>query len=131
MNKYTYSIIGLVFVALIVWLIVTPGKPSKYDAFAQCISDKKTVTFYGAFWCPHCQAQKALFGKASKYLPYVECSTPDGQGQLPRCTNVGVASYPTWEFATGTNTLATSTYRLTGEVSLEQLSEATGCPLPQ
>src|SRR3989344_2246572 len=31
--------------------------PSIYDGFAQCLKDKE-VTFFGAFWCPHCQAQK-------------------------------------------------------------------------
>lgn len=130
MNKYTYSLIGLLALVGVVWLIMTPGKPSKYDSFSQCIRDKKTVTFYGAFWCPHCQAQKASFGKSAKYLPYIECSTPDGKGQLPKCTEVGIASYPTWEFATGTTASTTSTYRLTGEVPLDKLSEATDCPLP-
>ena len=29
---------------------------------------------YGAFWCSHCQEQKAMFGKqAQADLPYVEC----------------------------------------------------------
>lgn len=29
---------------------------------------------YGAFWCSHCQEQKAEFGAAAqKDLPYVEC----------------------------------------------------------
>lgn len=48
-------------------------KPGKYDQFAQCLEEKGAV-FYGAFWCPHCQAQKALFGKSAKKLPYVECA---------------------------------------------------------
>ena len=45
------------------------------DDFAQCLTDKEAV-FYGAFWCPHCQAQKRMFGNSVKLLPYVECSTP-------------------------------------------------------
>lgn len=130
MNKYTYGLIGLLAIVGVVWLIVTPGKPGKYDTFAQCINDKKTVIFYGAFWCPHCQAQKAMFGKSAKYLPYVECSTPDSRGQLPICVNAGVTSYPTWEFATGTTASTTSTYRVTGEVELSELAEKTNCELP-
>ncbi|MFZ2522636.1 MAG: thioredoxin domain-containing protein [Minisyncoccia bacterium] len=129
MNKFTYGLIGLIFLAGVIWLIQTPGKPSKYDSFAQCIRDTKTVTFYGAFWCPHCQAQKARFGKSAKYLPYVECSTPDSRGQLKVCIDSGITTYPTWEFST--STLVASTTRITGEMELLDLSEKTGCKLPE
>ena len=79
------------------------------------------VKFYGAFWCPHCQAQKKLFKKSVKNLPYIECSTANGSGQLPVCTDVGIQSYPTWEFADGT--------RKTGEQSFAELAAASSCPL--
>src|SRR5438093_3542643 len=125
MKKFLYIIIGLLVVSGIVWLIVTPGKGGKYDAFAQCIRDKKTVTFFGAFWCPHCQAQKARFGKSAQYLPYTECSTPDGQGQTQVCINNGITTYPTWQFATGTTPTATTTTRHAGEMELTDLAEAT------
>lgn len=131
MKKYLYAVIGLLVLAGVVWLIVTPGKGSKYDGFAQCIRDKKTVTFWGAFWCPHCQAQKARFGKSAKYLPYTECSTSDGQGQLQVCKDAGISTYPTWDFATGTTALATTTTRHTGELELVDLAEKTDCKLPQ
>jgi thiol-disulfide isomerase/thioredoxin len=131
MNKYLYSFLGLLFLVGVVWLIQTPGKPSKYDDFAKCITAKKTVTFFGAFWCPHCQAEKARFGKAAQYLPYVECSTPDGQGQLPICTNAGVTTYPTWDFATGTSPTATTSVRRVGEIELVDLAEITQCELPK
>ena len=131
MNKYTYSIVGLIFIALVTWLVITPGKASKYDDFAQCIKAKNTVTFFGAFWCPHCEAQKARFGKSAKYLPYVECSTPDGQHQTQVCIDKGITTYPTWDFATGTTPTATTTTRHTGEMELVDLAEATQCQLPQ
>ena len=38
------------------------------------------VKFYGAYWCPRCQEQKAVFEASAKRLPYVECSS-GGQGQ--------------------------------------------------
>jgi len=123
MKKYLYSIIVLLIVAGVAWLIVTPGKAGKYDQFAQCLKDKGAI-FYGAFWCPHCQVQKAMFGKSSKYLPYVECSTPDGQGQLQLCKDALVMTYPTWQFNGST------TDRLTGEIALTMLSLKTSCPLP-
>lgn len=114
-------ILILVVGALSASVLVKSG-PGKLDTFAQCLADKG-ATFYGAFWCPHCQAQKRMFGSSSKLLPYVECSTPDGQGQLPICTEKEVQQYPTWDFADGS--------RLTGEVPLAQLAEKTECELPQ
>ncbi|MCX6751609.1 MAG: thioredoxin domain-containing protein [Candidatus Nomurabacteria bacterium] len=103
-----------------------PAGPGKYDTFAQCLKDKGAI-FYGAFWCPHCQAQKELFGSSAKYLPYVECSTPDGQNQTKECIDKKIEGYPTWELADGT--------RIPDEngagVTLETLSLKTSCPLPQ
>jgi hypothetical protein len=102
-----------------------PTNPPEEDpnfAFAQCIH-KSGATFYGAFWCPHCQAQKRLFGAAQDELPYVECSTPDGNGQTEICKDKGIKSYPTWTFKDGS--------RQTGEMSFATLSEKTNCPLPK
>lgn len=126
MKKYGYILIAVVLIAGIVYLIKTPGKPGKYDTFAQCLKDKGAV-FYGAFWCPHCQAQKARFGKSAKLLPYVECSTPDSKGQLQICKDVGITTYPTWHF---TNDVSTTTKVLTGEVELVDLAKETNCSLP-
>ncbi|MDP2789453.1 MAG: hypothetical protein Q8O46_05470 [bacterium] len=124
--KIFFSVIGILVLGVIATVIVrsnssTAVTPGKYDVFAQCLKDKGAV-FYGAFWCPHCQAQKKLFGSSVKLLPYVECSTLDGKAQLPACTEKGVNSYPTWEFADGS--------RLTGEIPLAQLAEKTSCELP-
>jgi hypothetical protein len=122
-----------IFILIIVLLILgtvatillqspgTPAGPGKYDAFAQCLKDKGAV-FYGAFWCPHCQAQKKLFGSSVKFLPYIECSTLDGDSQTKECTDKNITGYPTWEFADGT--------RLNGEIPLQQLSDKSSCPLP-
>src|SRR3989344_8410075 len=120
---------ALIFRVGVLFLVVAgPGVsifakqgPGQLDEFAQCLTDKSAV-FYGAFWCPHCQAQKRMFGNSAKLLPYVESSTPDGQGQTQVCKDAEVESYPTWEFADGT--------RLNGEIPLEQLAEKTGCRLP-
>jgi len=105
----------------IFFLIKKNNEPGKLDSFALCLSEKGAV-FYGAFWCPHCQSQKTLFGKSQKLLPYVECSTPDGKGQLVVCKEKNVTEYPTWDFSDGE--------RLSGEISLSELSQKTGCPLP-
>ena len=57
---------------------------------------------YGAFWCPHCQSQKELFGsKAWKYIDYVECSPKGYKSKISQCVDRGVDGYPTWRFGTG------------------------------
>lgn len=99
MNKTTrYAIVfGIIaiLVALFVWYKATPGQ---YDKLATCLRDEG-VTFFGAFWCPHCQAAKQAFGKSAKYLNYVECSTPDGASQNQICKDARIPGYPTWEFS--------------------------------
>lgn len=117
-----WSAFGIAIVAGIVLFARQSGVPGPLDGFAQCLKDKGAI-FYGAFWCPHCQKQKALFGKSVKLLSYVECSTPDGSGQTQECENKKIESYPTWEFTGGE--------RLSGEIPLKALAEKTGCVLPQ
>ena len=44
---------------------------------------------YGAFWCSHCQEQKAEFGAAAQAdLPYVECY-PQGYHKVGALSWVG------------------------------------------
>jgi len=121
MKNYTsWIVIGIAVVLIFAGMIWYSSKPGQYDTFATCIKDSGT-TFYGAFWCPHCQEQKKEFGKSAKLLPYVECSTADGRGQLPVCIEKKVETYPTWYFKDGSIK--------TGTLSLSDLSEFTGCPL--
>lgn len=120
----TIVISAFILVGVITAVIFIPRKDSgspELSAFAQCLADKG-ATFYGAYWCPHCRSQKALFGSSAQYLPYVECATADGQGQNQVCQQAGVTNYPTWTFADAT--------RQVGELSLEILAEKTACPLP-
>ena len=125
--KTSYMYIALI-IALAVGIVLlrnasnstTETTLTPYDTFAQCISDSG-AKFYGAYWCPHCQSQKKLFNN-SKKLPYVECSTPNGQAQVQECIEAKITSYPTWIFADGSIG--------DGEQSLALLSEKTSCPLP-
>ncbi len=125
MNKQTLISVGIIGVAVIVGLVILQrasikeaNKPGEYDALASCLGEAG-ATFYGAFWCPHCNDQKKAFGKSEKLLPYVECSTPDGNGQTEVCIEKQIQSYPTWIFADGT--------RLTGAQSPQALAEKTSC----
>lgn len=114
----------IILVASIIGAIIFSKKgsgkstASKYDNLAMCIQNSG-AKFYGAFWCPHCQNQKKMFGASAKLLPYVECSTPNGQGQLPVCKEKNIEGYPTWIFANGE--------RKTGEVTIEELASKTNC----
>jgi thiol-disulfide isomerase/thioredoxin len=123
-----YYILGGVAVLLLVGSFFVSNyysnKPGNYDEFATCIANSG-AKFYGAFWCPHCQAQKALFGKSKQYLPYVECSNPDMKTQTPICDEKKIEGYPTWEYQNGTTTIRTS-----GEKTFQELSEMSGCALP-
>ncbi len=124
MKKNAVTFFWLIIILLIVVGVASSfyvsSKPGKYDTFAQCLTDKGVI-FYGAFWCPHCQATKRLFGASQRLLPYVECSTPNGKDQLPVCKDASVQSYPTWVFPDGT--------RLNGERTLEEIAQASSCTL--
>lgn len=125
MKNGVYIFWGLIVIVIVVVLggsLFVSSKPGTLDGFAQCLKDKGAI-FYGAFWCPHCQATKAMFGRSAKLLPYVECSTPNGKDQLAVCKDAGIEGYPTWVFASGN--------RLTGELTLAQLATETQCVLPQ
>jgi len=126
MKKQTIFIIIIVLIIFLVGgLAVLAGtkkvkSSSQLDSFAKCLADSG-AKFYGTFWCPHCQKQKAEFGSSVKYLPYIECSTADGKGQLDVCKEAGIEGYPTWVFANGE--------RLSGEIPLETLASKTSCTL--
>lgn len=106
----------------------SPSPSSQYSAstletFAKCLTEKGLV-FYGAWWCPHCQNQKEMFGDAFQYVNYIECEKKPGQsrGQLVEaCVSANIEGYPTWILPDGS--------RQTGEFPLESLSQISGCQL--
>ncbi|MDQ5883637.1 MAG: hypothetical protein QG654_551 [Patescibacteria group bacterium] len=125
MNKQTLISVIVIAALVVAGLIILQqksikesGKPGQYNALATCLGEAG-AKFYGAFWCPHCNNQKKAFGKSDELLPYIECSTPDGNAQTQVCIDNQIQSYPTWIFADGT--------RLTGEISLEELAKKTSC----
>jgi uncharacterized membrane protein len=76
------------------------------------------VKFYGAYWCPRCQEQKAAFEASAKRLPYVECSSGGrGSALTKACVAEKVRSYPTWTIGER---------RLTGLQTPRSLAAATG-----
>jgi hypothetical protein len=93
----------------------------RYDGFANCLASKQ-VKMYGLYWCPHCAEQKAMFGKAFRYVPYVECAVKGVNGITPACQAAGVKLFPSWQFGANPSK--------EGVFPLEELSDKTGCALP-
>ena len=111
----------IILAGIIVYALLKPSSGSSLSSsFAQCLS-QNGVKMYGAYWCPHCQNQKTLFGDQFKYIQYIECSLPDKGGQNDVCNKAEIQGYPTWEFKDGS--------RIQGEVTLGDLSQKTGCSL--
>lgn len=95
--------------------------PAPEDPMARALAEHLTKTgakMYGAYWCPHCQQQKAIFGRSANRLPYIECS-PSGQNgpQAAACRDAHITTYPTW-FIKGQRTEEVLT--------LKQLAESSG-----
>lgn len=121
--KLRYVVIGLLGVALLIAISLyfkANQEPGKLDSFAKCLKNSG-AKLYGASWCPHCQNQKAIFEKSAKYLPDIECAGPGGKGINSICREAKITGYPTWVFADGS--------RVSGEMSLAELSEKTACQL--
>lgn len=121
MKKYLAWIGIIVILAVIGYgasTFISPASAADV-AFAQCIADSG-AKFYGAYWCPHCNDQKTLFGKAAKYLPYIECSNSD-KSQKEICSSAGINAYPTWIFPDGSQA---------NLVTKLELSRKTNCALP-
>ena len=115
-----WGIIVAVIVLAFASSLLISAKPGQYDDLAQCIK-KQGVIFYGAFWCPHCQRTKGLFGSSAKYLPYLECSTADGKGQVQVCIDKKINNYPTWIRPDGAI--------MNGEHTLQEWAAFSGCTL--
>lgn len=125
MEKNTKVIIFLAVAAVAVVALlaigVNVGKSSGVSSsFAQCLTDQG-VKMFGAYWCPHCAEQKRIFGSSFGKISYVECSLPEMAGTTQACIDAGIESYPTWEFGDDS--------RISGVLSLEFLSQKTGCSL--
>lgn len=123
-------IFALIIVGSLGYWFWQKSQPGKLDTFAQCLGEKG-AKFYGAFWCPHCQAQKALFGNSKDKLPYTECSLPDGKTQTQICIDKKIESYPTWSFQVASSSGQMEESFEPGEHSLRQLADKTGCVLPE
>jgi hypothetical protein len=115
----TYGAVGILLAAAFIG--GRHYRNHKYDAFAKCLATKQ-ARMYGLYWCPHCIEQKEMFGDAFHYVPYVECAVKGSSEEAPECKIAGVKLFPAWQFGTEPPR--------EGVLSLEALSDKTGCGLP-
>jgi len=88
-------------------------------SLAKYLSKGKGATMYGAYWCPHCQRQKELFGyEAFQYINYIECSPKGYKNDFSMCINDGIEGYPTWKFSNGES--------VSGEMELVDIAKKSG-----
>lgn len=117
-------VVALIIAAVIVigtFMLVRrgPDQPTNLESFAKCLN-QKGAKMYGAWWCGHCQSQKADFGESWRFINYIECSTEDGR-QKQVCADEKIEGYPTWAFSDGS--------KIPGKLDFRTLSEKTGCSL--
>ena len=115
-----YAVIAILFVGT--FFAGKYHKDHKYDSFAKCLASKN-ARMYGLYWCPHCIEQKEEFSASFRFVPYVECAIKDKPGELaPECKAAGAKLFPSWQFG--------AEPPKEGVLSLEALSDKTGCSLP-
>lgn len=113
----------LILASLLIFAGCQGSKNSvNYLPFAECLTAQE-FTLYGAYWCPHCNDQKELFGEAFKAINYVECD-PNGPNAKPEvCIEKDIKRYPTWIRGDGT--------RWESLLSMGDLAKYSTCELPE
>lgn len=120
-KKKRNAIIGVVAVIVVIAFVanfaIKGAFSSKYDEFAQCLTDNGAI-MYGTDWCPHCKDQKEMFGSSFENVNYVNCDRATAV-----CQQKGVEGFPTWIF--------NDEKSITGTQELSTLAAETGCQLPE
>lgn len=114
------TVVAVLFIGALIWIVkansktapTTGANSTQIESLAQCLSEKG-MKMYGASRCPHCKAQKAMFGVSFSKVDYVECTT-----DAVKCNIAGVSGYPTWIY---------QGQKYEGEQTFEELAKITGC----
>ncbi len=112
----TLLITAAVFIFVFSIRSISEVKNEPSDEFAICLTDSGAV-IYGTEWCGHCRDQKKMFGDSFSEINFVDCDL-----QLDECIGQGIQGYPTWKI---------DGQAYSGVQSFEELSQLTGCSLPQ
>jgi len=99
----------------------------KYDEFATCLNNSN-CKMYGSATCQFCLKQRQLFGSSFDLVGEIECDPRNPHSQADLCISKNIKKTPTWILEDG---VGNELHRWDpGVVSLEELSEISGCPLP-
>jgi hypothetical protein len=112
-----YVLTGIILLSIILLaaaFYIKSQKPSRFDDFARCLSEKKVI-IYGNDACQYTIKQRNLFENAQKYLTYVKCAD-----NKELCDSKGVKITPTWEI---------NGKMYEGVQTFEMLSDLSGCSL--
>ncbi|MEZ6091603.1 MAG: peptidylprolyl isomerase [Pirellulaceae bacterium] len=100
---------------------IPEGEPAPdLVSYAKLLRDNN-VKLYGASWSADTASQLSLFGDASRYLPYVESGTADGD-ITSEVAALGITELPTWVFDDGS--------RASGLLTIEQIVDRTEIFIP-
>ena len=118
------GVAGVLAAAVLAIIYVgTPTRPAGSDyttGLARHLAASGAV-MYGAYWCPHCREQKALFGSAASLLLYVECDPRGEHAEPDLCRARGIRVYPTWDL---------HGQLVEHALTLEELARRSGYPPP-
>lgn len=105
----------------------TPKEAGVYDEFAECIYDSG-LRMYGSATCSFCAKQRKLFEGSEEFIKEIECDPRNVGNEAERCINKKITHTPTWilEDEEGNDLKRFEA----GVLSLEELSEESGCTLP-
>ena len=96
---------------------VNSEQDNEYVAKLADFMTSQGAVLYGAYWCPHCQEQKKIFGDAIKKINYVECDSRGPNANPDECRGQNIKSYPTWIY---------QGQQYVGTQSLSQLAKIVG-----
>lgn len=120
-NNKILLIVVIALIALGVLIAVVQGNnktgsntvnAAEVDKLAQCLTEK-WMKMYGASRCPHCKAQKEMFGTSFSKIDYVECTTDQ-----VKCNIAGIKGYPTRTY---------QGQKFEGEQTFQQLAQIAWC----
>jgi glucan-binding YG repeat protein len=77
------AVIGVIVLVTAAYSVYSLNKPSQYDIFAKCVTQKGAVMYGAMDWCKYTQAQKAMFGNSFKYINYHEFNELEGIKKTP------------------------------------------------
>ncbi|MDP3725596.1 MAG: hypothetical protein Q8R36_00185 [bacterium] len=98
----------------------------EYDTFAQCLYDSG-MRMYGSVTCKFCAQQREMFGDSFRFVREIECDPRNPLPQTELCVAKKITATPTWIFEDEAGNDVTRFQP--GVLSLEKLSEVSGCPL--